>query len=143
LNIDRDSFNRFHPAFRMLQDNVHQILQDEIFPKVYEQIDKRSKEKAKRVTKERTKYVKDVLEQELGKKVELKKASSDESVNLKITSNKAVFRGIEPSLLKTKKAYRELASAILTIYETSQLERTSESRRDKFQKLLLELFSNW
>jgi hypothetical protein len=35
LNIDRDSFNRFHPEFKEIQEHIHQILKDEIFPAVY------------------------------------------------------------------------------------------------------------
>ena len=42
LNIDRDSFNRFHPQFRAIQRHVHYILQKEVFPDVYRKISGRS-----------------------------------------------------------------------------------------------------
>jgi hypothetical protein len=38
LNIDRDSFNRFHPEFRAVQADIHDTLKGEIFPKVYVEI---------------------------------------------------------------------------------------------------------
>ena len=146
MNIDRDSFNRFHPAFRTLQDSIHNILQTEIFPRVYEQIEVRSEKKAKKRTKEREKHVKNVLKKELGKSVKVRKkpkADLVRPVNVKISKNKAIFNVPAASDLKTKKAYQELAAAILTIYETSQLEKDKGGRRNKFQKLLLELLSNW
>jgi hypothetical protein len=146
LNIDRDSFNRFHPAFRTLQDSIHDILQNEIFPRVYEQIEVRSQKKAKARSKEREQYVKSVLRQEFGKAVELKKSKSphaESQVDIKVGKGKAVFNVPDSKQLKTKKAYQELAAAILTIYETSQREKNADIRREKFQKLLLELLSNW
>ena len=46
LNIDRDSFNRFHPQFRAIQEYVHKVLHDQVFPAVYRQIDVRSTARA-------------------------------------------------------------------------------------------------
>jgi hypothetical protein len=145
LNIDRDSFNRFHPAFRMLQDSIHDILKTKIFPKVYEQIDVRSEKKARAKSRIRKAHVKTVLEKGLGKKIQIKKANANapRKDSVKLTKQKAVFNIPDASDLKTKKAYRELAAAILAIYETSQLEKTADLKREKFQSLLLNLLSNW
>src|SRR5207249_3646335 len=61
LNIDRDSFNRFHPEYRAVQDFYHDLLQTKVFPKVYQQIDVRSEEKAEKRTKSRTAQLADVI----------------------------------------------------------------------------------
>src|SRR5262249_5599347 len=42
LNVDRDSFNRFHPEFRAVQEYVHEILHKKVFPEVYRKLSKRS-----------------------------------------------------------------------------------------------------
>ena len=46
LNIDRDSFNKFHPQYKALQTYIHNILQKTIFPRVYKQIEVRSEKRA-------------------------------------------------------------------------------------------------
>src|SRR5208337_2825181 len=61
LNIDRDSFNRFHPEFRVLQDYVHNVLKGQIFPRVYKQIDKRSAVRQKAKYKARKEHLSNVI----------------------------------------------------------------------------------
>jgi hypothetical protein len=146
LNIDRDSFNRFHPSFRAVQQEIHDILKTQIFPKVYKEIDKRSKKKADEKSEEREKHVKTILKKALGTSVTFKHAEETENshpVNLEMNKDKAIFYVPDASDLDTKKTYRDLAVSILAIYEASQLEKNTESRREKFVALMLELFSKW
>src|SRR5579863_7122775 len=46
LNIDRDSFNKFHPQYKALQTYIHNVLQKTIFPNVYKKIEVRSEARA-------------------------------------------------------------------------------------------------
>ena len=65
LNVDRDSFNRFHPEYRAIQEHVHGILHDHIFPRVYQEIDRRSNERAKTREQTRTIELRRVMTNEL------------------------------------------------------------------------------
>ena len=149
LNIDRDSFNRFHPQFRFLQSNVHKILHDEIFPEVYRNIDVRSKSKAESKDQEHRKYLRAVLSASVDKRVTIKEVSrlsngdglplveiadDDESVEVSMPS---------PKHIKTKKAYRQLASALIAIHEIALRQKTRDKQRSTFTELLLELLSGW
>lgn len=62
LNVDRDSFNRFHPEFRALQSHIHSVLREEVFPAVYKNIDVRSKERKTKISTKRSGLVKSVVQ---------------------------------------------------------------------------------
>lgn len=149
LNIDRDSFNRFHPQFRFLQSYSHKILHDEIFPEVYRNIDVRSKSKAGAKEEEHTKYLRAVLSSAVDKLVKIKEVSTlgggDGLPHVEISEdNKSVELIIpSPKSIKTKAAYRQLASALLAIHEIALREKTRDKQRGTFTDLLLELLSKW
>jgi hypothetical protein len=48
-----------------------------------------------------------------------------------------------PEALTTKKAHKQLASAILAIFEIALRERNPDKRRAVFSDLLLELLAKW
>jgi hypothetical protein len=149
LNIDRDSFNRFHPEYRAVQSYLHKLLQEKIFPRVYEQIDVRSEEKAKKKKKVRREQLKKVVAQATGTAVRLRfeggVAGAEEAPRVEVKQSKEGTELVmpEPSSLKTKKAYRELAAAVLSLFETALRETTRERQRETFTRLLLELLSEW
>lgn len=149
LNIDRDSFNRFNPEFRAVQEYVHEILQKEIFPKVYRQIDVRSLAKAKSQTKKRTQHLKKVISQAIETPVEIKpaidKARLKEIPEVGITKNGKTVKVELPKTetLKTRKPYRELAAAILAIFEIAMREDTVENKKKVFTKLIMDLLEKW
>lgn len=146
LNIDRDSFNRFHPEFRAIQEYVHTLLRKEIFPSVYHNIEKRSAVRNETKSKARTAQLTKVLKTAADKSVSLS-YSTEEDVRPKVTigskEDKAKVVVPDPETLGTKKANRQLAASILTIFEMAIRERDLESQRETFKRLLLDLLSGW
>jgi len=149
LNIDRDSFNRFHPEFRVVQKHVHQVLQKLIFPAVYRQIDVRSEARFEARARERAKDIREVLAEDDGLKVKVRQAITlgPDEVLAKTVARKS-GKGLEvnlppPDAMLTKKPYRALASAILAIYDSSQEEGPPNRRRGTFIKRLLSLLAKW
>lgn len=149
LNIDRDSFNRFHPEFRMIQDYLHKLLHEEVFPATYEGIEDRSNEKAKRVYRRRTSNLKATISEKLNKKVAIRYLESEsEALDLAAISISEKKNRVDiviplPSGIKTKKSNRQLASALLAIHEVSLLEKTKEKQKERFSELLLDLLARW
>lgn len=146
LNIDRDSFNRFHPEFRAIQEYVHTFLQKEIFPVVYQNIEKRSAARDDTKSKARKAQLTRVLTKAADKPVSLS-YSTEEDVRPKVTlrgrEDRAKVVVPDPETLDTKKKNRQLAASILTIFEMAMRERDIESRREAFKRLLLDLLSGW
>ena len=146
LNIDRDSFNRFHPEFRAIQEYVHTFLQKEIFPVVYQNIEKRSAVRDDTKSKARKAQLARVLTKAADKPVSLS-YSTEEDVRPKVTlrgkEDRAKVIVPDPETLDTKKKNRQLASSILTIFEMAMRERDLESQREAFRRLLLDLLSGW
>jgi hypothetical protein len=146
LNIDRDSFNRFHPEFRAVQEYVHTFLQNEIFPTVYLNIEKRSAERDDTKVKARKAQLTKVLTKEADKPVSVS-FSTEEDVRAKVTlrgkEDKAKVIVPDPEKLITKKSNRQLAASILTIFEMAIHERDLDSQRETFRRLLLDLLSGW
>jgi hypothetical protein len=146
LNIDRDSFNRFHPEFRAIQEYVHTFLQEKIFPVVYENIEKRSAIRNDTRSKARKAQLARVLTKAAEKPVSLS-FSADEDVRPKVTlrskEDRAKVVAPDPETLDTKKKNRQLAASILTIFEMAMRERDIESQREAFKRLLLDLLSGW
>jgi len=143
LNIDRDSFNRFHPQFRAIQEYVHKVLQDDVFPAVYKQIDVRSNARAEVRRVARTDHLSKVLSSVTAERVAIKRAGSRKEVVVKKSS-----RGIDVSLpaeeqLPTKKTNRPLAAAILAIFELAMKESDPQRKREVFREALLELLAKW
>ncbi|MHB8216047.1 MAG: hypothetical protein ACYDDS_08200 [Candidatus Sulfotelmatobacter sp.] len=146
LNIDRDSFNRFHPEFRAIQEYVHTFLQKEIFPVVYQNIEKRSAARDDTKSKARKAQLTRVLTKAADKPVSLS-YSTEEDVRPKVTlrgkEDRAKVVVPDPETLDTKKKNRQLAASILTIFEMAMRERDIESQREAFKRLLLDLLSGW
>jgi hypothetical protein len=149
LNIDRDSFNRFHPEFRALQAEVHSVLRGEIFPSVYKNIDIRSKEKRDEKSVKREKVTKEVLRSAETKPVKITRhaASTDEEGEIH-SSGYRRRDGVEISVpkadeLSTSKASQQLARSILMIFELALLETDKDEQRKKFTDLLLSLLKRW
>jgi len=146
LNIDRDSFNRFHPEFRAIQEYVHKFLQEKIFPVVYEKIEVRSAVRDDTKAKARKAQLARVLTKAAAKPVSVS-YSGEEDVRPKVTlrgkEDRAEVVVPNPETLGTKKKNQQLAASILTIFEMAMRERDLESQREKFKQLLLDLLSGW
>jgi len=146
LNIDRDSFNRFHPQFRAVQEYVHRLLRGEIFPAVYKQIERRSKQKAVVKAATRTQHLSAMLTGVYGKPVEIKHgrdASSSVPTAVVEKARSVTITLPPPESIDTKKANRQLAESILTIFDLSQQETSPAKRRERFVTLLLEFLERW
>ncbi len=143
LNIDRDSFNKFHPEFRALQDYVHTFLRKDIFPDVYSNIDRRSKDKSERRDEERKVELETVLSNALATTVKVQESKDSESVS--IQEGTKVTRISLPSnaQLRTKKSQKPMAGAVLALLEVALLEPTKTKQRRRFTELLMDLLSRW
>ncbi len=149
LNVDRDSFNKFHPEYRELQEKVHAILRSKIFPEVYRNIDLRSNQAAEKKAGKRQEAVEKVFSQALDKpvsvKVQSEKKDKAEQPAARVVEHKtkASVSLPDPETMKTRKPQRQLASAILGVFEVAMSERTDEKRRERFTQLLLDLLAKW
>lgn len=149
LNIDRDSFNRFHPEYRVLQQYIHNLLRKEVFPKVYHQIDVRSEKKAKEKAKDHERTLKTVLSETTGSTVSLKYVDEEPIeggipvAKLEQEKDRIEILLPRPEMVKAKKQHRVLATAILSIFEIAFQEKTHQKQREKFADLLQKLLSKW
>ena len=163
LNIDRDSFNRFHPEFRAVQEFVHKILHEKIFPVSYKKIEDRSSLKKETKSKNRVENFKKILSEKVDSPVKFsfqkEEAQSVQAIKtnqkegpqsgqtiktkISVESNRVTFELPNQDALKTKKSYRELASFIITIFEVAIKEKDVKKQREVFSELLLKLLEGW
>lgn len=150
LNIDRDSFNKFHPQYRAIQDYVHSIFNTGLFTEVYQKIEARSKRKKAAKSKQRSVHVQSIFQGHLGADAEVRFGSKDSESEESGTEIKEGRRGDvtevvlpAPDSLDTKKTNRELASTILGIFEVAMRESKTDARRVRFKELLLEALKKW
>ena len=150
LNVDRDSFNRFHPEYRALQTHVHKVLRGEILRVVYDKIEVRSQERKDRIATKRTGVVKSVLQEHQDRPVRIvRKPVTDEDEERSTYSAAHRSRDLievyvpKEDDLPTSKASRQLAQAILAIFEVALLESDRTAQRKKFSELLLDLLKRW
>lgn len=147
LNIDRDSFNRFHPEFRVLQSHFHDLLHNQVFPEVYKKIEDRSRAKATAKEQEHTKHLQAISTEMVEVPVRITHESVESGVlpEAKIVERAKHLELVlpEPDDLKTKKPYRQLASSLLAIYEISLREKSREKQRRVFTELILKLLIGW
>lgn len=149
LNIDRDSFNRFHPEFRVLQKRVHEILRGDVFPSVYKNIDKRSSDRREERSRHRKVAVEQAVSAGGNANVKVKLGGKHATAALHIDGTVRDRRGRielhlpDPDQLDTKKAYQALASAILGLFDLSMREKRPDARRRVFTEHLLSLLSRW
>lgn len=147
INIDRDSFNRFHPQFRALQKRVHDILRDRLFPVVYKNIDVRSAKRAGERAVRQESTLRAVVSEAVGSPVKLTRTAAGESSTVGATIRPGK-RQIEiavpkPESIKAKKQHRGLAAAILSIFEVAIAERGRDRQREVFSRLLQKLLTKW
>jgi hypothetical protein len=148
LNIDRDSFNRFHPEYRAVQKYIHDVLHNEVFPATYKNIDKRSTLRAQRRETSRTEHLKEVMSSVVEKPVELvdrQKATAAKHPLIDLNETPESLKVEIPLTehIKTKKAYQQLATSILSIFEVASLQETPDMQREVFRILLLKLLQEW
>lgn len=150
LNIDRDSFNRFHPEFRALQTAIHDVLRGDVFPAVYRNIEVRSKDRREEISGKRDKALREVMREVESKSVKITRhiLPDSEEGNDVVSSAHRSRDSIEISVpkaddLSTSKASQQLARSILTIFELALLEGDKDRQRQKFTELLLALLKRW
>lgn len=144
LNVDRDSFNRFHPQFSYLQKTVHEILQKVLFPEVYGKLDARSKRKARKRDEARSIALIDTLSEVFGADAQ---GSIAEDAHLRIRSTKIGGRKKLLNMdadyaVNTKKSNRQLARSLLILFDLAMLHPKSEVRR-MFSEALSKLLQRW
>ncbi|MGH9686070.1 MAG: ATP-binding protein [Candidatus Acidiferrales bacterium] len=148
LNIDRDSFNRFHPEFRAVQTYVHKVLSTEIFPEVYRKIETRSESRDEIKSNTRIKNLRETISEVCDVRTTLRTQPTSKSENIAVATVEESAEALKltipnPESLKTKKTYRQLAASVLGIYEIALRGKSSEARRRTFAELLLKLLARW
>lgn len=147
LNIDRDSFNRFHPEFRALQTYVHRALHEDIFPNVYREIDIRTKARAKKRSTERRVRLAQAFSSVVGTPVRLGKRHVSDTgsprADVKRRDGEMILRLPPAETLKTKKSQRDLASAIMGAFEVALQQPDLGTQRERFRELLLGILAKW
>jgi len=147
LNIDRDSFNRFHPEFRAIQTYVHEILSSKVFPEVYVKIEKRSETRHEKAEQARESALKDVVSEVTGLSVKLRRQAASDAEAVPSASVEDRANGLDISMpdvedMQTKRSHRQLAASILAIHEVAMREKAGDRRR-VFTELLLKLLARW
>jgi Histidine kinase-, DNA gyrase B-, and HSP90-like ATPase len=149
LNVDRDSFNRFHPEFRAVQADIHETLKKRIFPQVYRKMEKRMDKKAAEKEQSRKSVVRQVLTSSVGDTpIHLRTAKPGVTAEQRHAVAVESKSGLEVTIpneedMPVKKTYRQMAAAILGIFEIAMQEKSLERRRDRFAELLFNLISEW
>jgi hypothetical protein len=149
LNVDRDSFNRFHPEFRAVQEYVHTVLKTEVFPQVYKNIDKRSYKKAADRATNRKRLVSKVVASAFDRPVRVtvgaRAAREEEPPQARLVEKAGRVDLVLPAetSIQAKKPQRQIVAAILGVFEVAMQERTTELRRTKFTELLIQLLEGW
>jgi len=149
LNIDRDSFNRFHPEFREIQKLFHQVLQKEIFPHVYRKIDSRSKIRKEKERDRHAEHFNEVITEskqplvDFGKPDTIDKKQRVEEKEYTPALEEKVSLEDRKSLARVKAPYEDLARAIVALYDEAMNEKDDVARRQRFIDLLSRLLSRW
>lgn len=146
LNIDRDSFNRFHPEFRSIQQYVHEILRKEIFPDVYVQIKVRTTAKDKAREKVRTHNFLKAVQKSTGSKISMRKVEVDQSdadVKIKERTGRTEIVISNPEKLPVKKSFRNLAASLFAAFEVALQQKGIDRQRQTFRQLVSELLAKW
>jgi hypothetical protein len=142
LNVDRDSFNQFHPQYKVLQEIVHQQLND-LFKAMYVKIQERSASRAKQRSVSRRVDFQHTLRRATGMSLSVTVGSSARP-RVHARSGKLALQLPNPDALRTKRSQQELASAILAIFETVMaISPDDETRRELFAEYLLRVLSKW
>lgn len=149
INLDRDSFNTFHPHFKALQQHIHEILRKEIFPSVWKKIKTRTDEKVKKREINRNDLLKSSIEKtsNLQVNIEHKSAmgSKDDTPEVKVKKQEGELSLKLPSedSLKIKKSNKQLAVSILGILEIALEEKEPIEIKRVFRELLLRILNKW
>ena len=147
LNVDRDSFNRFHPQFKFLQQTVHDAIRNSLFPPVYAKLKKRSTAKAAARSADRAEALSNTVRDTFAAKTR-KSSSSDAGITVRsVTINDVVqevdLRSERPDELDTKKSNKQLASSIITLFDLALLQKSKPEMRRSFMEALLKLLREW
>jgi hypothetical protein len=135
LNIDRDSFNRFHPEFRAIQDYLHSFLKTEIFKVVYQNLDLRSKKRNKARERKRHDAASEVF---AAARLEVKEELSPTERRSVPTRMASV-----PDNVRVRDKQAELLKSVLTIFDLAIRLDDPKRQRDFFVKKLAELLGRW
>jgi hypothetical protein len=148
LNVDRDSFNRFHPEFRELQNRIHEILRTRVFPQVYRNIDVRSADRQKTIAAKRTRALTETVAQHQDRQVRISPRHVSTGTGEPFSGANESARRIEVQVaraddLPVPRATQQISQSILAIFELAMLEKDEAARRQVFTNLLVNLMKRW
>lgn len=148
LNIDRDSFNKFHPEFRALQMAVHEVLQRDVFPEVYEKIEQRSKARREEKVVHRDVVLKSTLRELEPRPIKITRRSGTAEEGQPVSSSEADKAHIQivvpkAETLPVQKSSQQLAQSLLTIFEVALAAGSKADQRRLFSELLFSLLKRW
>lgn len=140
VNVDRDSFNTFHPHYKELQRVIHVYLA-RMFSLTYVGIQKRSKASAHKRSNKRKKHLGAIVERATGLSAVFS-TSASELPNIELLSDRVSVAIPNADALDTKRANSELAAAILVLFAVAQSAKPAE-REKRFRQYLLDLLREW
>jgi hypothetical protein len=147
LNVDRDSFNRFHPQFKFLQKTVHEAIQHSLLPPVYAKIKERSTAKAEARSESRTQALADSIKESFSGRTRKSNANDSgivvKSISINEVEQEVDLRTEKPEQLNTKKSNKQLASSVLTLFDLALLQKSKPEMRRTFMIALLKLLREW
>jgi hypothetical protein len=153
MNVDRDSFNRFHPEFMAVQAAVHAQLK-QVFTGVYRKLSERSEATRASRDEARLENASEILKKFSSKPIRVKeaqppRANTDTETHVSdvvVDSAKGLTVYLSAATkLPIRREQRVLAQSIIALFELVHRERSlsSSARRQKFVDGILELLSKW
>lgn len=137
MNVDRDSFNRYHPEFKAIQRAVHKELSI-LFKRTYKKIQERSDARHEERSGKRTEGIVRAIKALTGRETSIVHrapqfllsgaAPKPSDVIQRRKDHITVNLGVTDSL-DTKKSQKELAAAIVALYDATMLTAHSEEER--------------
>jgi hypothetical protein len=121
-------------------------LRKKIFPEVYKKLSRRSAARAAEREGSRDSDLQQTISDSLGAKVSLRHASTARlhpPVAVERAPHQVQITFGDLSQMRTAKEQRQLAAAILSLYEVASQERDASLRRERFEELLLTLLARW
>ncbi len=141
LNIDRESFNQFHPEFRMIQEYLHAQLR-EMFTETYRKISVRSSRRAgERRKRQERKLATALREHFSGKRVTINRSTSPEKTYIASSESGVAITLADTSELKGKRGDGDLAAVVIAIYDVCAKIKDRRERRQAFIELLFAYLS--
>ena len=144
MNVDRDSFNQYHPEYLAVQNVVHQHLR-KLFKQSYPKIQDRTESRdSQRASARRTLLQEAAVIASGGKPVSLRSRSRGSSTAPRASANRIEVTIPKADDLRVAKNKRSFAASILAIFDIALTAgKTDNERRELFREAFLKALRRW